>query len=111
MLQRECEFGLGFMTNLVDHRFGVECSPESFGHSGNVGSSFAFADPERHLAVAVIFNGIVDQDEAAVEAANAAEQASEPSATEVAAAEEEQGIVDQQAQAAAQAEEAEEEGK
>jgi len=55
--------------------------------------------------------GIVDQDEAAVEAANAAEQASEPSATEVAAAEEEQGIVDQQAQAAAQAEEAEEEGK
>ena len=36
VLQRECEFGLGFMTNLVDHRFGVECSPESFGHSGNV---------------------------------------------------------------------------
>jgi CubicO group peptidase (beta-lactamase class C family) len=62
VLQRECEFGLGFMTNLVDHRFGVECSPESFGHSGNVGSSFAFADPERDLAVAVIFNGIVDQD-------------------------------------------------
>ena len=62
VLQRECEFGLGFMTNLVDHRVGVECSPESFGHSGNVGSSFAFADPERDLAVAVIFNGIVDQD-------------------------------------------------
>jgi CubicO group peptidase (beta-lactamase class C family) len=62
VLQRECEFGLGFMTNLVDHRFGAECSPESFGHSGNVGSSFAFADPERDLAVAVIFNGIVDQD-------------------------------------------------
>jgi hypothetical protein len=50
------------MTNLIDHRFGVECSPESFGHSGNIGSSFAFADPGRNLAVAVIFNGIVDQD-------------------------------------------------
>ena len=62
VLERECEFGLGFMTNLVDHRFGVECSPESFGHSGNIGSSFAFADPQRQLAVAVIFNGIVDQD-------------------------------------------------
>ena len=62
VLQRECEFGLGFMTNLVDHRFGGECSPASFGHSGNIGSSFAFADPQRDLAVAVIFNGIVDQD-------------------------------------------------
>ena len=35
-------------------------SPESFGHSGNVGSSFAWADPPHDLAVAVIFNGIVD---------------------------------------------------
>jgi CubicO group peptidase (beta-lactamase class C family) len=64
ILQRECDFGLGFMTNLVDHRFGTECSPESFGHSGNVGSSFAFADPQSQLAVGVIFNGIVDQDSA-----------------------------------------------
>jgi CubicO group peptidase (beta-lactamase class C family) len=62
VLQRECEFGLGFMTNLVDHRFGAECPPDSFGHSGNVGSSFAFADPQRGLSVAVIFNGIVDED-------------------------------------------------
>jgi CubicO group peptidase (beta-lactamase class C family) len=64
ILQRECDFGLGFMTNLIDHRFGSECSAESFGHSGNVGSSFAFADPQRDLAVGVIFNGIVDQDSA-----------------------------------------------
>ena len=64
ILQRDCDFGLGFMTNLVDHRFGVECSPVSFGHSGNVGSSFAFADPQCGLAVGVIFNGIVDQDSA-----------------------------------------------
>jgi CubicO group peptidase (beta-lactamase class C family) len=64
ILQRECDFGLGFMTNLFDHRFGTECSPASFGHSGNVGSSFAFADPELELAVGVIFNGIVDQDSA-----------------------------------------------
>jgi CubicO group peptidase (beta-lactamase class C family) len=64
ILQRDCDFGLGFMTNLVDHRFGAECAPESFGHSGNVGSSFAFADPRCGLAVGVIFNGIVDQDSA-----------------------------------------------
>jgi hypothetical protein len=38
------------------------CSPSSFGHSGNVGSSFAFADPEHDLAVAVVFNGIVDSE-------------------------------------------------
>ncbi|MDQ6696703.1 MAG: beta-lactamase family protein [Actinomycetota bacterium] len=62
VLDRECDYGLGFMTDLEDHRFGSECSPRSFGHSGNVGSSYAFADPERELSVAVVFNGIVDPD-------------------------------------------------
>ncbi len=39
-------------------------SPAAFGHSGNVGSSFAFADPAGEVAVAVVFNGIVDPDSA-----------------------------------------------
>jgi CubicO group peptidase (beta-lactamase class C family) len=62
VLDRECEYGLGFMTDLSHHAFGPVCSPSSFGHSGNVGSSFAFADPEHDLAVAVVFNGIVDSE-------------------------------------------------
>ena len=62
VLDRECEYGLGFMTDLAHHAFGPMCSPSSFGHSGNVGSSFAFADPEQDLAVAVVFNGIVDSE-------------------------------------------------
>ncbi len=62
VLDRECEYGLGFMTDLAHHAFGPVCSPSSFGHSGNVGSSFAFADPEHDLAVAVVFNGIVDSE-------------------------------------------------
>jgi CubicO group peptidase (beta-lactamase class C family) len=59
VLDRECTFGLGFMTSLADHAFSAECSERSFGHSGYAGSSFAFADPEHDIAVAVIFNGIV----------------------------------------------------
>jgi CubicO group peptidase (beta-lactamase class C family) len=64
VLGRECEYGLGFMTALAGHQFGREPSPTAFGHSGNVGSSFAFADPVHDLAVAVVFNGITDPDSA-----------------------------------------------
>jgi CubicO group peptidase (beta-lactamase class C family) len=64
VLDRVCSYGLGFMTSLADHAFGPNCSPNSFGHSGNVGSSFAFADPDHDLAVAVVFNGIVDHQSA-----------------------------------------------
>lgn len=64
VLDRECGYGLGFMIGLADHHFGSECSVGSFGHSGNVGSSFAFADPAHDLAVAVVFNGIVDHESA-----------------------------------------------
>jgi CubicO group peptidase (beta-lactamase class C family) len=64
VLDRVCEHGLGFMTSLSEHAFGRHCSPRSFGHSGNVGSSFAWADPEYGLAAAVVFNGIVDPDSA-----------------------------------------------
>ncbi len=59
VLDRECTFGLGFMTALSEHEFSAECSPSSFGHSGYAGASFAFADPEHDVAVGVIFNGIV----------------------------------------------------
>ncbi len=64
VLDRECEHGLGFMTALAEHAFGRHCSPRSFGHSGNVGSSFAWADPENGLAAAVVFNGVVDHESA-----------------------------------------------
>ncbi|MBV8950720.1 MAG: serine hydrolase, partial [Actinobacteria bacterium] len=56
--------GLGFMTNPREHAFGDRCSPSSFGHSGNVGTSFAFADPEREFAVGVVFNGLVGHEAA-----------------------------------------------
>ena len=59
VLDRVCTFGLGFMTSLEQHAFGDSCGPASFGHSGNVGTSFAFADPDRDLAVGVVFNGLV----------------------------------------------------
>lgn len=64
ILDRVCSHGLGFMTDLAGHAFGPMVSSSSFGHSGNVGSSFAFADPEHDLAVAVVFNGIVDPESA-----------------------------------------------
>ena len=64
VLDRVCEHGLGFMTSLAEHAFGRHCSPRSFGHSGNVGSSFAWADPDNGLAAAVVFNGVVDPDSA-----------------------------------------------
>ncbi len=64
VLDRVCPYGLGFMTELDQHAFGDACSPSSFGHSGNVGSSFAFADPERNLAVGVVFNGLIGYDAA-----------------------------------------------
>jgi CubicO group peptidase (beta-lactamase class C family) len=62
VLDRVCPYGLGFMTELDQHAFGDACSESSFGHSGNVGSSFAFTDPDRNLAVGVVFNGLVGHD-------------------------------------------------
>jgi hypothetical protein len=64
VLDRECSYGLGFMTDLKQHAFGDRCSPSSFGHSGNLGASFAFADPAHSLAVGVVFNGIVGHEAA-----------------------------------------------
>jgi CubicO group peptidase (beta-lactamase class C family) len=64
VLDRECSYGLGFMTDLRRHAFGDACSPTTFGHSGNIGSSFGFADPERGLAVGAVVNGLVDHETA-----------------------------------------------
>jgi len=64
VLERVCSYGLGFMTPLHEHAFGEQCSERSFGHSGNIGASFAFADPEHGLAVGIVFNGLVGHEAA-----------------------------------------------
>ena len=64
VLERECRYGLGFMTPLGDHAFGDTVGPDSFGHSGYAGASFALADPAHGLTVAAIFNGIIDHQQA-----------------------------------------------
>ncbi|HEY7120566.1 MAG TPA: serine hydrolase domain-containing protein [Tepidisphaeraceae bacterium] len=58
------DWGLGFMINSsiygnadAPYQYGPHASPRAFGHSGNQ-SSAGFADPERALAVAVVFNGM-----------------------------------------------------
>jgi len=58
VLQRECGFGLGFMTGLQDHDFGHHVSSTSFGHSGHAGASWGFVDPVRNLVISCHFNGI-----------------------------------------------------
>jgi CubicO group peptidase (beta-lactamase class C family) len=60
VLARECQYGLGFMVDLAGHEFGHSCSRRSFGHSGWLGSSYAFADPAHGLAVGVLLNGIIE---------------------------------------------------
>jgi CubicO group peptidase (beta-lactamase class C family) len=57
-LGRVCPWGLGFMTSLGDHKFGEVCSTTTFGHSGYMGASFAFADPDQDVVIAAIHNGI-----------------------------------------------------
>jgi hypothetical protein len=52
------------MTTLADHFFSEACSPSSFGHSGNVGASFGFADPSFDLAVGVAFSGLAGSEAA-----------------------------------------------
>jgi CubicO group peptidase (beta-lactamase class C family) len=57
------DWGLGFIINsarygaeTVPYGYGHHASPRTFGHSG-YRSSVAFGDPERGLAVALVFNG------------------------------------------------------
>jgi CubicO group peptidase (beta-lactamase class C family) len=63
-LGREAGFGLGFMTPLSSHFFGSAPSEPSFGHAGQGGTSFAMADPEEDLVIAVLFNAGLDADTA-----------------------------------------------
>jgi CubicO group peptidase (beta-lactamase class C family) len=55
------DWGLGFMTGLGRVGFGTYPSPRAVGHTGQVGTSIGFCDPEHDLAVALLFNGVIDQ--------------------------------------------------
>ncbi len=46
------------MINLSEHGYGDRISRDAIGHSGILGSPFAFFDPECGLAAAVILNGV-----------------------------------------------------
>ena len=63
-LGRDAGFGLGFMTPLSSHLFGNGPSERAFGHAGQGGTSFAMADPDRGLVLAVLFNAGLDADTA-----------------------------------------------
>jgi CubicO group peptidase (beta-lactamase class C family) len=63
-LDREAGFGLGFMTPLSSHFFGDRVSDRAFGHAGQGGTSFAMADPEHRIVLAVLFNAGLDADTA-----------------------------------------------
>lgn len=63
-LGRAAGFGLGFMAPLSSHYFGNRPSATAFGHAGQGGTSFAMGDPERGLAVAMLFNAGLDADTA-----------------------------------------------
>jgi CubicO group peptidase (beta-lactamase class C family) len=60
MMQRECRYGYGFMVDLSQHDYGRWCSPASFGHSGYLGMTSAFADPVNDASVALFYNGAID---------------------------------------------------
>jgi CubicO group peptidase (beta-lactamase class C family) len=60
VLQRPCRFGFGFMVDLRHHVVGSSCSEGSFGHLGFAGSTWAFADPEHDLVVAMLGDGLLD---------------------------------------------------
>jgi CubicO group peptidase (beta-lactamase class C family) len=63
-LDRDAGFGLGFMTPLSSHFFGDGPSDRAFGHAGQGGTSFAMADPEHGVVIAVLFNAGLDADTA-----------------------------------------------
>jgi len=60
-LQETVDRGLGFMLGSSNpaHGYGTRASARSFGHGGRT-SSLAFADPSKHVAVAVYWNGMTD---------------------------------------------------
>ena len=58
----EADWGLGFNTGLSRLGFGPHPSERAVGHTGQVGTSIAFCDPEHDLAVALLYNGVIDQE-------------------------------------------------
>lgn len=64
VLDRDAGFGLGFMTPLSSHFFGDGPSPRAFGHAGQGGTSFAMADPDHGIVLAVLYNAGLDADTA-----------------------------------------------
>ena len=63
-LGRPVAFGLGVMTTLSSHQFGDRVGGRTFGHAGQGGSSFAFADPDRDAVVALLCNAGLDAETA-----------------------------------------------
>jgi CubicO group peptidase (beta-lactamase class C family) len=61
ILGLQADWGLGFMTGLGRLGFGPYPSQRAVGHTGQVGTSIAFCDPEHGLAVAVLYNGVIEQ--------------------------------------------------
>ncbi len=62
--RHKMDWGLGFIpdnnrygVDTVPYGYGPHCSSATFGHSGSQ-SSTAFADPERDLVAAIVFNGM-----------------------------------------------------
>ncbi len=62
ILNLKADWGLGFMTGLGRLGFGPYPSQQAVGHTGQVGTSVAFCDPEHDLAVALLYNGVIDQE-------------------------------------------------
>ena len=61
ILNREADWGIGFMTGLGRLGFGPYPSESAVGHTGQVGTSVAFCDPEHDLVVALLYNGVIEQ--------------------------------------------------
>ena len=57
----DADWGLGLMTGLRRLGFGPYVSAGAVGHTGQVGTSMAFCDPEHGLAAAILYNGVIDQ--------------------------------------------------
>jgi CubicO group peptidase (beta-lactamase class C family) len=59
-LHRDACFGLGVMAPLSTHEFGDAPGEDAFGHAGQGGTSFGFADPTHGVVVAALFNAGLD---------------------------------------------------
>jgi len=72
VLSRTCSFSAGFAVGLADHGYGDLPSEASFGHSGAMGSSWAFHDPAHGMSVAftrtacIFDTGLIDAEREAV---------------------------------------------